>query len=62
MVLIPEGNFSLGLNPQSDLLQFMSDKTSSLNAQPEQEYFLKAFYMDRFEVTYEEFIKFKPNA
>ncbi len=62
MILIPEGKFTLGLNTQSNLLQFMSDKTSSLNAQPEQQYFLKAFYIDKFEVTYEEFIKFKPQA
>ncbi len=62
MIRIPEGKFILGLNPQSNLLQFMSDKTSSLNAQPEQQYFLKAFYIDQFEVTYEEFINFKPQA
>jgi formylglycine-generating enzyme required for sulfatase activity len=62
MVLIPEGEFTLGLNPQSNLLQFMSDKTSSLNAQPEQQYFLKAFYIDQFEVTHEEFLRFKPQA
>jgi formylglycine-generating enzyme required for sulfatase activity len=62
MILIPEGKFTLGLNPQSHILQFMSEKTSALNAQPEQQYFLKAFYIDQFEVTYEEFIKFKPQA
>jgi formylglycine-generating enzyme required for sulfatase activity len=62
MILIPKGRFTLGLNPQSNLLQFMSDKTSSLNAQPEQHYFLNAFYIDQFEVTYEEFIIFKPQA
>ena len=62
MILIPKGKFTLGLNPQSILLQFMSDNTSSLNAQPEQKYFLKAYYIDQFEVTYEEFIIFKPQA
>ena len=62
MILVPEGQFTLGLNPQSNLLQFMSDKTASLNAQPEQQYFLEAFYIDKFEVTYEEFISFKPQA
>ena len=62
MVLIPEGEFTLGLNPQNKILQFMSDKTSALNAQPEQQYYLDAFYIDKYEVTYEEFIKFKPLA
>jgi formylglycine-generating enzyme required for sulfatase activity len=62
MVLIPEGHFTLGLNPQNNILQFMSDKTSALNAQPEQQYFLEAFYIDKYEVTYEEFIKFKPQS
>ena len=62
MVLIPEGKFTLGLNPQSKILQFMSEKTSALNAQPEQQFFLEAFYIDQFEVTYEEFMKFKPQA
>ncbi len=61
-MLIPEGEFTLGLNPQSTILQFMSEKTSALNAQPEQQYFLEAFYIDQFEVTYEEFMKFKPQA
>jgi len=61
-MLIPEGEFTLGLNPQSTVLQFMSEKTSALNAQPEQQYFLAAFYIDQFEVTYEEFMKFKPQA
>lgn len=62
MILIPKGEFTLGLNPQSKILQFMSEKTSALNAQPEQQYFLEAFYIDQFEVTYEEFMKFKPQA
>ena len=61
-MLIPEGEFTLGLNPQSTILQFMSEKTSALNAQPEQQYFLEAFYIDQFEVTYEDFMKFKPQA
>jgi formylglycine-generating enzyme required for sulfatase activity len=62
MILIPKGEFTLGLNPQSTILQFMSEKTSAINAQPEQQYFLKAFYIDQFEVTYEEFMKFKPQS
>ena len=62
MVLIPKGNFILGFDPQNDVLHFMSGKTSGLNAQPEQHFFLEAFYIDKFEVTYEEFMKFKPQA
>jgi len=62
MVLIPASEFTLGLNAQSKVLQFMSEKTSALNAQPEQQLFLKAFFIDQFEVTYEEFMKFKPQA
>ena len=62
MILIEDGWFTLGINPKNTVLQFMSDKTSSLNAQPEQQYFLKSFYIDKFEVTYEEFIVFKPQA
>lgn len=62
MIFIKDGWFTLGLNHQNTVLQFMSDKTSSLNAQPEQQYFLKAFYIDKFEVTYEEFIIFKPQS
>ncbi|MBT5027509.1 MAG: SUMF1/EgtB/PvdO family nonheme iron enzyme [Nitrospina sp.] len=62
MILIAKGKFTLGLNPQKNVLQFMSDKTSALNAQPEQEYLLEAFYIDQYEVTYEQFMKFKPQA
>lgn len=62
MILIKDGWFTLGLNHQNTVLQFMSDKTSSLNAQPEQQYFLKGFYIDKFEVTYEKFIIFKPQS
>ena len=62
MMLIPEGEFTLGLNPQSTNLQFVSEKTSARHAQPAQQYFLESFYIDQFEVTYEEFMKFKPQA
>ena len=62
MVKIPAGEFTLGLNPSSKLIPFMSDKTSGLNAQPKQILFLETFYIDRHETTYEDFINFKPKA
>lgn len=62
MVEIPEGEFTLGFDPSSELIPFMSDKTAGLNAQPKQTIFLKTFYIDRYETTYEDFIKFKPQA
>ena len=46
MVKIPAGEFTLGLNPSSELIPFMSDKTSGLNAQPKQTLFLETFYID----------------
>ena len=60
MVMIPKGEFTLGINPNNKLIQFMSDATLSLNAQPAQKVYLKSFFMDKFEVTYEEFQRFKP--
>ena len=62
MVEIPAGEFTLGFDPASELIPFMSDKTAGLNAQPKQALYLKTFYIDRYETTYEEFIKFKPLA
>ena len=62
MVRVPAGEFILGFTPSSELIPFMSDKTSGLNAQPKQTLFLETFYMDRYEITYEDFIKFKPKA
>ena len=38
----------------------MSDTTLSLNAQPAQKIYLKSFFVDQFEVTYEDFQRFKP--
>ena len=38
----------------------MSDATLSLNAQPAQKTYLKSFFIDQFEVTYETFHRFKP--
>ena len=62
MVEIPAGEFTLGFDPSSSLIPFMSDKTAGLNAQPKQTFHLKIFYIDRYETTYEDFIKFKPLA
>ena len=62
MVEIPAGEFSLGFDPASELIPFMSDKTAGLNAQPRQSLHLKTFHIDRYETTYEDFIKFKPLA
>jgi len=61
-ILIPEGKFLLGLAPNRSTLQFMSDQTASLNAGPMQDYSLPRFYIDRYEVSYEEFLRFKPTA
>lgn len=38
----------------------MSDATLSLNAQPAQKVYLKPFFIDQFEVTFESFHRFKP--
>jgi formylglycine-generating enzyme required for sulfatase activity len=62
MVLIPAGAFTLGLNPAEEIPSFVSDRTSSKNAQPQQEVTLEAFYMDIHEVSYGEFLRFKPQA
>lgn len=62
MVKIPAGEFTLGFDPASELIPFMSEKTAGLNAQPKQTLFLETFYIDRYETTYSDFIKFKPQA
>lgn len=62
MALIPANEFLLGVNPGKDLPAFLSSTTSSANAQPMQKYYLDSYYIDRFEVRYEDFIKFKPKA
>jgi len=60
MIMIPEGVFTLGVNPNNKIIHFMSDTTLSLNAQPAQKIHLKSFFIDKFEVTYEAFHGFKP--
>ena len=58
--MIPKGEFTLGVDPNNKIIQFMSDATLSLNAQPAQKVFLKPFFIDQFEVTFESFHRFKP--
>ena len=62
MVLIPSGDFTLGVVPGQSSPRFMSERTTGLNAQPQQKVHLDAFYIDRYEVTYEDFMQFKPQA
>lgn len=62
MALIPGGEFILGHEPHADLPSFMSDRTSSQNAEPKQTCHVDSFYLDRFEVTSGEFLRFKPKA
>jgi len=62
MSLIPSGPFKLGLDEGESLPEFMSDTTSSRNARPAQEMNLESFYIDFHEVTYGEFLQFKPTA
>ena len=62
MVKIPSGEFTLGFNSSFQIKSFISDKTTGQNAQPQQTIFLKTFYIDRYETSYEDFIKFKPAA
>ena len=59
MTLIPEGEFTLGIHPDGDITQFISDMTLLTNAQPAQRIFLKAYYIDLYEITYEAFLKYK---
>ena len=62
MVQIPAGEFSLGFDPTVEIKPFISENTTGLNAQPKQNLFLETFFMDQYETTYEEFLKFKPKA
>jgi formylglycine-generating enzyme required for sulfatase activity len=62
MVLIPPGEFTLGISSDKNAPRFMSERTASKNAQPQQKYYLDSFYIDRYEVTYEDFMRFKPLA
>jgi len=58
--MIPKGEFTLGVDPNNEIIQFMSDATLLLNAQPAQKIYLKPFFIDQFEVTFEYFHRFKP--
>ena len=60
MVFVSGEPFILGLDPAGENPSFISDRTSSLNAQPQQEISIDAFFLDIYEVTYGEFLHFKP--
>ncbi len=62
MVKIPAGDFILGFDPAVEIKPFISENTTGLNAQPKQTLFLETFFMDRYETTYEDFLKFKTKA
>ncbi len=62
MALIPSGKFTLGVQPGQSSPRFRSERTTGLNAQPQQEVHLDSFYIDRHEVTYADFMRFKPQA
>ncbi len=62
MALIPAGEFVLGFSSEAGNLEFLSDQTAGENARPSQRLNLEAFYIDRKEVTYGEFLRFKPQA
>jgi len=62
MVLIPAGEFRLGKVADKNLPQFVPDSTADGNAQPLQDYSVKAFYIDTHEVTHQQFMRFKPQA
>ena len=62
MVNIPAGAFILGFDPTVEIKPFISENTIGLNAQPKQTLFLETFFIDQYETTYEDFLKFKPKA
>ena len=55
MVLIPAGEFKMGLKASHHIPDFVSERTSSENAQPMHNAVAKTFYMDIYEVTYADF-------
>lgn len=59
MVLIPEGEFTFGIEANNKINQFISNMTLSLNAQPIHKIYLNAFLIDKYEVTYKSFRQFK---
>lgn len=62
MIYIPAGEFLLGIKPDDNPQPFMSEKTAGLSSQPQQKFHVEAFQIDRFEVTYADFLRFKPKA
>ncbi len=62
MILIPAGNFQFGIDPAKTKEFFNLPQSSGANAQPASVIHLDSFYIDRYEVTYKDFTKFKPTA
>lgn len=62
MIFIPGGEFKLGIDAFKELPAFLSDHTTSLNAQPMHKHHVDAFYIDTYEVTYAQFLRFKPQV
>ena len=62
MVQIPAGDFILGFDSSLEIKPFISENTTGINAQPKQTLFLETFFIDQYETTYEEFLKFKPKT
>lgn len=62
MVLIPSGSFKFGIDPEKTHEYFNLPQSSGSNAQPMKTIKLKSFWIDKFEVAYKDFIKFKPSG
>ncbi len=62
MVFIPGGEFLLGAQAGETEPQFLSERTTGKNAQPQQKYKVDPFFIDRYEVAYDQFLRFKPQA
>lgn len=62
MAFIPAGEFVLGAKPVDSSPEFLTDRTASANAQPMQIHKTGAFYIDRYEATYDQFLRFKPQS
>lgn len=62
MVLIPASKFQFGIDPVRTKEFFNLPQSSGANAQPARVIHLDSFYIDRYEVSYQDFIKFKPKA
>jgi formylglycine-generating enzyme required for sulfatase activity len=62
MVLIPSGTFQFGIDPEKTRAFFNLPQSSGSNAQPINNIILKSFWIDKFEVTYKDYMRFKPSG